>query len=116
MEEKPRILPVRILVDVVHSPRVEGPGAADDPVHLVAFCQEELGEIRAVLPRDAGDESFFHSRFIPLDAPVELNAFVPRPDQEPFALVHLFPAVHEHSGGGGWRSKGRKIAQAFEEL
>jgi hypothetical protein len=28
-------------------------------MHLVAFGQEELGQIRAVLAGDAGDEGFF---------------------------------------------------------
>jgi hypothetical protein len=28
-------------------------------VHLVAFGQQELGQIRAVLAGDAGDEGFF---------------------------------------------------------
>jgi len=36
-------------------------GAADDSVDRVAFLQEQLGEIGAVLSSDAGNQrSFFH--------------------------------------------------------
>ena len=31
-------------------------GAADDAVDLVALLEQQLGEVRAVLPRDAGDQ------------------------------------------------------------
>jgi hypothetical protein len=37
----------------------KGADAAGDAVHLVAFGQQELGQIRAVLAGDAGDEGFF---------------------------------------------------------
>ena len=36
---------------------------ADDTVDIVAFFQQELCQIAAVLAGHAGDESFFHSRF-----------------------------------------------------
>ena len=39
---------------------VEGAGAADDPVDLVALGQEQFREVRAVLPGDARDECALH--------------------------------------------------------
>ena len=50
---------VGVLVDVVDAVGVEGGGAADDAVDFVAFGEEELGEVGAVLAGDAGDESAF---------------------------------------------------------
>ena len=35
-------------------------GPAHEAVDLVTLTEQELGEIRAVLARDAGDESLFH--------------------------------------------------------
>src|SRR5881409_1856163 len=32
----------------------------DDAVHLIAFVQEQLGQVRPVLPRDAGDQGALH--------------------------------------------------------
>src|SRR3989441_5933373 len=32
----------------------------DDAVHLIAFIQEQLGQVRSVLPRDAGDQGALH--------------------------------------------------------
>ena len=34
--------------------------ASGDAVHFISFFKQKLGEIRAVLPGDAGDQSFFH--------------------------------------------------------
>lgn len=48
---------VRVDVDVVDPLGVEVGGAADEAVDLVAFLEEEFGEIGAVLAGDAGDES-----------------------------------------------------------
>jgi hypothetical protein len=47
---------VRVLVDVVDPLGVERGGAAHHPVHGVALVQQQLGEVRAVLAGDAGDE------------------------------------------------------------
>ena len=49
------VVDVGVLVDVVNALGVEGAGAALDAVDGVAFFQEELGEVRAVLAGDAGD-------------------------------------------------------------
>ena len=35
---------------------VLGRGAARHPEHLVALLEEQLGQVRAVLPRDASDQ------------------------------------------------------------
>ncbi|GEB66296.1 hypothetical protein SAT01_37440 [Sinomonas atrocyanea] len=56
VEEEAGLGIVRVDVQVVHSGCVEGRGPADEPVDLVALGQEEFGEVRAVLARDAGDE------------------------------------------------------------
>lgn len=45
-----------VSIDVVNSGSVEGRRPADDPVHLVALLQQQLREVGAVLPGDAGDE------------------------------------------------------------
>jgi hypothetical protein len=50
-----QILGVRIFVQVVDPLGVEQGAAPLDAVHLVSLGQEKLGEIRAVLPGDAGD-------------------------------------------------------------
>jgi len=54
-----RIVDVRVLVDVVHALGVEGAGAALDAVHDVAFFQQQLSQIGAVLAGYAGDECNF---------------------------------------------------------
>jgi hypothetical protein len=53
------VLNVRVLVDVVHPLGVETAGAALDAMDDVAFCEQKLGEIRAVLAGDTGDEGDF---------------------------------------------------------
>jgi len=47
-------------VDMVYSPRVKGACPTDEAMHLVAFGEEELGQIRPVLSRNAGDQCAFH--------------------------------------------------------
>jgi hypothetical protein len=49
---------VRIGIDVIETIGIESRGAADDPVNFVSLAEQELGEIGAVLPCDAGDERF----------------------------------------------------------
>ena len=56
VQEEAGIALVRIHVQVVDPLRVELAGATDQPVDLVALLQEELGEVRAVLAGDAGDQ------------------------------------------------------------
>ena len=52
---------MRILEEVVDAPGVERRRAANDPVHLVALVEQELGEVGAVLAGDAGDERPLHT-------------------------------------------------------
>ena len=51
---------VRVLVDVVEAFRVERARAADHAVDLVALREQQLGQVGAVLPGDAGDERALH--------------------------------------------------------
>src|SRR5262249_28327231 len=51
---------VRVAVDVLEPVGVEGARAPDDPVDLVALSEEQIGEIRAVLTRDAGAQGALH--------------------------------------------------------
>ena len=57
VEDEVPLRHVRVLVEVVEPLGVEGGGAPDDPVDLVALREEQLGEIAAVLTRDPGDEA-----------------------------------------------------------
>ena len=47
---------VRVLVEVLDAPGAEGARAAHQAVDLVALGEQQLGEVRAVLAGDAGDE------------------------------------------------------------
>ena len=59
VQVKAGVVNVRVLVDVVHALGVELAAAALDAVHDVALFQQQLGEVRAVLAGDAGDEGDF---------------------------------------------------------
>jgi hypothetical protein len=56
MKEQRHLLFVRILVEVIDAVRIERAGPADQAVHFVAFIQQELRQIGAVLAGDAGDQ------------------------------------------------------------
>ena len=64
VENETAVLGVRVLVEVVEARGVEAGGAADESVHLVALREKELGEVRAVLAGDAGDEGFLQREFL----------------------------------------------------
>gem|GEM_PF-6665067 len=51
---------MRIAIKMVDAARIESRSAANDAMHFVTFVEQQLGEIRTVLARDAGDEGFFH--------------------------------------------------------
>src|SRR5215472_13272228 len=57
---------------MVDAARVERRGAPDDPVDLVPLGEQKLGQIRAVLPRNAR-----HQRFLHQDPPPERGAILP---------------------------------------
>ena len=52
---------VRIGVKMIDTRSVECAGTANDPVHLVAFLQQQIGQITSVLTSDPGNERLFHS-------------------------------------------------------
>ena len=54
-----------MLVDMIDARGVEAGGAADDTMNLVAFSQQQLGQIGTVLAGDACDECFFHECAFP---------------------------------------------------
>ena len=61
MEEEADAVDVRIPVKVIDAARVERRGPANHAVDLIAFVEQQLGEIGTVLASDAGDERFFHA-------------------------------------------------------
>jgi hypothetical protein len=52
---------MRILIDMIDSIGVEGAGPADNPMDLVAFAEEQLGQVATILACDPGYKSSFHS-------------------------------------------------------
>jgi hypothetical protein len=56
---EPGVFDMRILVDMVHTLRVERGRTALDTVDDVAFFKQKFGEVRAVLSGDASDEGDF---------------------------------------------------------
>ncbi len=56
VQDEPAVALVRVLVEVVDALGVERRGAALDAVHRVTLGQQQLGEVGAVLPGDAGDQ------------------------------------------------------------
>ena len=52
---------VRVLVQVVDAIGIKEGGSAFDPVHLIAFLQQQFGQIRTVLPRDSRYQCSFHA-------------------------------------------------------
>ena len=59
VEAEVRISHLMMLVDVIHSMRVEGGCSTLNAMDFVAFFEEELGEVGSVLSSNAGDECFF---------------------------------------------------------
>src|SRR5439155_9909903 len=60
VEEEARPGFMRISVEMVDPPPVEGAGAAHEAVDLVALVEEQFGEVGAVLPGDPGDQRTLH--------------------------------------------------------
>ena len=60
VQKHPNAVDVRIGVKMIDARSVEGARAPDDPVHFVAFPEQEIGKITSVLAGDAGDERAFH--------------------------------------------------------
>ena len=55
---------VWVLIQVVDSVCVEQRGAALNAVNFVPFFQQKLSQVGAILPRDAGNQCFFHYALI----------------------------------------------------
>ena len=62
MQIDPRFRVVEIAIEMIDSVGVEGAGPADEAVNFIAFAEEQLRQVGAVLARDTGDECFFHNR------------------------------------------------------
>jgi len=60
MEKEPSALRVGVGVDMVDAAGVEGAGAADKAVDLVALGEEQFCEVASVLAGDAGDQCALH--------------------------------------------------------
>ena len=60
VEEEAHSVDVRVLIKVVDARGIEGAGPADDAMDFIAFGNEQVGQIGAILTSDAGDECFFH--------------------------------------------------------
>ena len=65
MHEEAHVLLMRVAVEMLHAPRVEGRGPALDAMDDIALPQQKLGEIRAILAGGAGDEGNFAQRTDP---------------------------------------------------
>ena len=59
VEHQARIAYMGILVEVVNPAGVEAAGTPLDPMNLVALLKQQLRQVAAVLPRDAGNEGGF---------------------------------------------------------
>ena len=59
VQEEAFVEQLAVVVEVIDAARVERAGAADDAVYVIAFFQQLLGQIRSVLPGDAGDKRHF---------------------------------------------------------
>ena len=64
MEEEFNPVDMRILVKMVDTGCIERACSSDNSVNLVAFGDEEVGQIRPVLTCDTGDEGFFVHSFL----------------------------------------------------
>src|SRR5579862_9600421 len=65
---------MRIGIDGIQPVRIESRGAPDQSVDFIAFAKQKFGQIRAVLPRDAGYQSFLGQIYTPC---LESTAYAP---------------------------------------
>jgi hypothetical protein len=61
MQIELRLGKMGVLIDMIDSIGVEGAGPADNSMELVAFAEEQLGQVATVLACNPGYKSFFHS-------------------------------------------------------
>src|SRR5258708_6998812 len=60
MESSLSLMGIRI--DMIQTVRIKSGCPADDPMHLIAFCEKELGQVRSILPRDSGNQGLPRGR------------------------------------------------------
>ena len=56
VQEQPDAVDMRIGIKVIDARRVERAGAPNDAVNFVAFFEEQISEVAAILPGDPGDQ------------------------------------------------------------
>ena len=74
MEEQPRLVGVRIGINLVEPAGVERARPADDAMHLVAFGQQQLRQIGTILSGNPRDKRALNHR--------DINIRQPRPDSQ----------------------------------
>ena len=65
VKEHTGIVAMGVLIEMVNAAGIEGTGPTDEPMDLIAFFQQELGQIGSVLSRDPRDERFLSGNHIP---------------------------------------------------
>ena len=50
---------MRILIDVINTIGIKRRGATLDAMYYIAFIEQELGKVRAILPSDPSNEGDF---------------------------------------------------------
>jgi hypothetical protein len=59
MQFETGVVGVRVFIDMIDPLGVEGRGASLNPMYFIAFLQQKLGQIGAILTSDASDQSTF---------------------------------------------------------
>lgn len=60
MQNKTAVVGVRRLIDMINTLGIEHRRAPLDPMNFITFFQQQLGQIRAILPCALGDQRFLH--------------------------------------------------------
>src|SRR2546423_9809446 len=60
MQKKTDAVNVRVDVKMIDAGSVEGARPPDYSVNLVAFCQQQIGQITSILAGDPGDQGALH--------------------------------------------------------
>ena len=60
MQKQSCVAPMWIFIDRLEPLGVERRRPSNQPVNFIAFAEQKLSQIRAVLASNAGDEGFFH--------------------------------------------------------
>jgi hypothetical protein len=66
MQEEPHIRFMPIHIQMIDPVSIETGSPAFDAVDFVSFFEEQLSQVRSVLPGDSGDECFFHFYQLPI--------------------------------------------------